>query len=100
MSSFIRHAVKGVTIVFMPKFTGKGFLEAIQRHKIQVLLLVPSLWVFLAKSPLVKKYDLSSVKVVGSGAAALSTEVEDEINKRFKDHGVSKCGAKHEIFGI
>lgn len=38
--------------------------------------------VFLAKSPLVSEYDLSSVKVIWSGAAPLSKEIEDAVKSR------------------
>lgn len=74
----------GVTIIFMRKFSGEAFLKSIQKYKIECLALVPSLWVYLIKSPLVKKYDLSSVKAVLSGAAALTKEVEDGMSRRFK----------------
>lgn len=89
MFSIINPILGGVTVVFIPKFSGEAFLKAIQRHKVECLALVPSLWVFLTKSPLVGKYDLSSVKAVFSGAAALSKEVEDGIKRRFKDTEVS-----------
>lgn len=48
------------------------------------MYLVPPLMVFLAKSPLVSEYDLSSVKVIWSGAAPLSKEVEDAVKTRIK----------------
>lgn len=38
--------------------------------------------VFLAKSPLVDKYDLSSLKVIWCGAAPLSKESQDAVQKR------------------
>ena len=44
--------------------------------------LVPPLVVFLAKSPLVDDYDLSSLKEVHSGAAPLSRDVELAFKKR------------------
>lgn len=77
-------------MVFMRKFSGRSFLEAIQRYKIESLSLVPSIWVFLSKSPLVEKYDLSSVKALGSGAASLSKEVEESTIKRFEKLKVSE----------
>lgn len=40
--------------------------------------------VLLAKSPLVSKYDLSSVKVIWCGAAPLSKEVEDAVKDRLR----------------
>lgn len=81
--SILTPALYGMTVVFMEKFSGRGLLAAIQRYKIEVLLLVPSLWNFLSKSSLVDKHDLSSVKVIASGAASLSTEIEESVRQRF-----------------
>lgn len=67
----------------MPKFNPEGLLKAVERYKIEFLALLPSVWSFLSKSPLVDKYDLSSVKAFFSGAASLSKEVEEGLAKRF-----------------
>jgi 4-coumarate--CoA ligase len=72
------------SFVFLPRFEEKIFLRAIEKHKIGVLTLVPPVLVLLAKSPLFDKYDLSSVKDIGSGAAHLSVEIEEQVMKRFK----------------
>ncbi|GJQ84286.1 hypothetical protein Trydic_g1113, partial [Trypoxylus dichotomus] len=45
--------------------------------------MVPSLMLMLAKSPLVTKYDLSSIMEITCGAAPLSPEVEAVIKRRF-----------------
>ena len=46
-----------------------------------MLALVPPLVIFLVKSPLVAKYDLSSVIATTSGAAPLSKETEEQACK-------------------
>ena len=48
------------------------------------LQLIPTTAVFLAKSPIVKNYDLSSIIQVISGAAPLSKEAESELSQRLK----------------
>lgn len=50
--------------------------------KITVLFAVPPLMIFLAKHPLVDKYNLSCLNVIYSGAAPLSLEIEDEVISR------------------
>lgn len=50
--------------------------------------LVPPLLVFLAKNPIVSKYDLSSLKLIYSGAAPLSRELEDAVKDRIKVHSI------------
>lgn len=103
MFSLINQIPGGMAISTMRKLSGEKFLQTLERYKIEVLLLVPSLWVFLTKSPLVDKYDLSNVRIVFSGAAALSPEVEEAINKRFENAGVSElnqCFIPSVIGGI
>jgi acyl-CoA synthetase (AMP-forming)/AMP-acid ligase II len=58
----------------MPRFELEPFLQAIQEHAITRLFLAPPIVVALAKHPLVDKYDMSSVKVVFSGAAPLDAD--------------------------
>jgi acyl-CoA synthetase (AMP-forming)/AMP-acid ligase II len=65
---------QGATIVTMPRFELEPFLQAIQDYRITRLFLAPPIVVALAKHPAVDKYDLSSVKVVFSGAAPLDAE--------------------------
>ena len=45
-------------------------------------MLVPPLILFLTKSPLVDKYDLSSLKGISCGAAPLSENLELALEKR------------------
>ncbi|XP_047994309.1 4-coumarate--CoA ligase 1-like isoform X2 [Leguminivora glycinivorella] len=61
-------------LVFLQGFNAEKYLGAIQKYKIQVLLTVPPIVLLLAKSPVVEKYDLSSVSVVWCSAAPLSKE--------------------------
>lgn len=66
----------GRKIIVMDKFEETLFLKTIQDYRITCLNLVPSLIVLLAKSPLVGNYDLSSVKDILCGAAALGKDTE------------------------
>lgn len=54
----------GNKIIVISRFEERLFLKAIQDYKIETLPLVPPLLVFLAKSPIVDEYDLSSVKQI------------------------------------
>lgn len=77
--------IAGSKCIVFPQFEEKAFLETIQKYKIEVLTLVPPLMVFLAKHPLVDKYDLSSIKIIWCGAAPLSREVETAVKKRLNN---------------
>lgn len=80
---FIHHAVWwGITTVVLPKFDLDDWCSAVQKYKITVGIVVPPLLVLIAKSPVVSKYDLSSIKMFMSGAAPLSAELGDQVEKR------------------
>jgi 4-coumarate--CoA ligase len=72
----------GARAVTLPRFDMEQFLETIQDHRVTRAALVPPIILGLAKHPLVEKYDLSSLIQVGSGAAPLSAEVEQEAAAR------------------
>lgn len=74
--------IRAKKMIVMKSFDPELYLETIQNNKIELLHLVPPLANFLAKSPLVDKYDLSSVKSIICGAAPLSKKTEETLIKR------------------
>jgi thioester reductase-like protein len=72
----------GATIVTMPHFNLETFLSLIQKHKITRTHVVPPILLALAKQPLVDKYNLSSLRVLTSGAAPLSSKLIQECEQR------------------
>lgn len=72
----------GASIVVMTKFEIVGLLEVIQRHKITIAPLVPPIVLALAKNPIVEKFDLSSIRMLMSGAAPLGKELEASFQAR------------------
>lgn len=73
------------TIIMLPKFEEKTFLSCIEKYQCTTLCLVPPLLVFLSKNDNVDKYDLSSVRVIFSGAAPLSKETEEAVHRRLRN---------------
>jgi 4-coumarate--CoA ligase len=65
----------------MPKFDFLEMLQYVQKYRITDLVLVPPVVVAMAKHPATKKFDLSSVESVGSGAAPLGKEVSEEFER-------------------
>jgi len=72
----------GVTIITMPRFDLEQALTITQQRKVSWFFAVPPIVLGLAKHPMVDDFDLSSVKVVFSGAAPLSAELGDECAAR------------------
>ena len=68
---------RGATLVTMPRFDIEQFLQIVQDYKITCLNLVPPIVLALAKHPVVDNYDVSSVRVIGCGAAPLGEGSRD-----------------------
>ncbi|KAI5667579.1 hypothetical protein M9H77_17432 [Catharanthus roseus] len=79
----IRAASMGETLVLMGRFDFVKMLEVIQKYKVAYMPVSPPLVVALAKSDLVSKYDLSSLRTLGCGGAPLGKEVSERFTKRF-----------------
>lgn len=62
---------RGATLVTLPRFEFGEFLAAIERHRVTWAPVVPPIVLGLAKEDAVDRYDLSSLRFVGSGAAPL-----------------------------
>jgi acyl-CoA synthetase (AMP-forming)/AMP-acid ligase II len=73
---------RGGTVVTMPRFDLQEFLRILQDHTITIAYLVPPIVLALAKHPLVDDYDVSSLRLIFSGAAPLSGELADEARNR------------------
>ncbi|KAI0390153.1 acetyl-CoA synthetase-like protein [Xylariaceae sp. FL0594] len=72
---------KGTPVYIMPSFDFEKMLQYIEKYRISHIVAVPPIIVLLAKHPSSRKYDLSSIQAVGSGAAPLGLEVSDEVSK-------------------
>ncbi|EGG15061.1 4-coumarate-CoA ligase [Cavenderia fasciculata] len=82
----------GLKFVSLPKFNVDEFLRCIQDFKLTVSFIAPPVAVLLAKHPAVAKYDLSSLRMLFSGAAPLSSTIENAIRERFKGKVTMKQG--------
>lgn len=74
---------RGATLVVMPRFELEAALRAVERWRVTRLPLVPPLVIRLLRNPQVAAFDLSSVRVVVSGAAPLAPELAAELATRF-----------------
>ncbi|PKI54595.1 4-coumarate--CoA ligase 2 isoform X2 [Punica granatum] len=72
----------GAAVLLMHKFEIGALLELIQRHRVSVAAVVPPLVLALAKNPVVEGFDLSSLRLVLSGAAPLAKDLEDALRTR------------------
>jgi acyl-CoA synthetase (AMP-forming)/AMP-acid ligase II len=72
----------GATVVTMPRFDLAGFLGLVQEHRATFTIVVPPVVLALAGHPMVDDYDLSSLRLLGCGAAPLGADVEQRCADR------------------
>jgi 4-coumarate--CoA ligase len=85
----VNAAVTRTPVYMMPRFDFLEMLQCIQKYRITDLTLVPPVVVAMAKHPAVKKFDLSSVEGVGSGAAPLGREACEQLERLWPDGRVN-----------
>jgi long-chain acyl-CoA synthetase len=65
----------GATNHVVREFVPAQILELIQRERLQVLLLVPAMILFLVQAPQIRETDLSSLRLIVYGAAPIPAEL-------------------------
>jgi acyl-CoA synthetase (AMP-forming)/AMP-acid ligase II len=72
----------GATVVTLPRFDLEEFLRTLQDYQINIVPVVPPIVLALARTPLLDRFDLSSLETLHCGAAPLSVEVADTACER------------------
>ncbi|THZ22398.1 acetyl-CoA synthetase-like protein [Aureobasidium pullulans] len=75
---------KGCRTVVMPKFDIEDFCRITQEEKITFSYVAPPVVLLLSKHPVVEKYDLSTIRMMNSGAAPLTKELVNAVYERTK----------------
>ncbi|CAJ0963497.1 unnamed protein product, partial [Mesorhabditis belari] len=95
----MKNIFEGTTGVIFSKFDPVLLCQKIQDYKVQQLFVVPPIVIFLAKHPAVSKFNLSSVKMMFSGAAPCGKDIIDELLNKHKTirffgqgYGMTECG--------
>uniref|UniRef100_A0A0D9VPN8 4-coumarate--CoA ligase n=1 Tax=Leersia perrieri TaxID=77586 RepID=A0A0D9VPN8_9ORYZ len=91
---------RGNAIVVMSRFDVSSMMEAVQRHRVTHLFCVPPVMIALAKHGRAGKYDLTSLKFIGSGAAPLGKDVMEVVAKKFPDSEIVQGYGMTETCGI
>ena len=77
--------MKDVKLIYLPKFDPRKYLHCIEKYQVTIAHCVPTLMVFLAKSPMIDEFNLQSLKLITCGASVLSKELEEAVHKRLKE---------------
>ncbi|KAA8544124.1 hypothetical protein F0562_022136 [Nyssa sinensis] len=91
---------RGNAIVSMGKFDLEMILRSVEKYRVTHLWVVPPIILALSKQSVVKKYDLSSLRQIGSGAAPLGKELMEECAKNFPHAVVLQGYGMTETCGI
>jgi len=74
----------GLKLVIMDRFDLEKFCQQVQSRKVTFAMVVPPVVLLLAKHPLVSNYNLSSLRMMNSGAAPLTKELQSAVYERIK----------------
>ncbi|CAA7030054.1 unnamed protein product [Microthlaspi erraticum] len=92
LHSLILSAMRtGAALLIMPRFDLNLVMEMIQRYKVTVVPVAPPVVLAFVKSPETERYDLSSVRMMMSGAATLKKELEDAVCLKFPNAIIGQC---------
>ncbi|KAG6649128.1 hypothetical protein CIPAW_07G191300 [Carya illinoinensis] len=89
----------GATILIMQKFEPLKLLELVQKYKVTIAPFVPPVVSAIMKNPDVHRYDMSSIRMVISGASPLGKELEDAVRTKLPNaqlgqgYGMTEGGA-------
>lgn len=73
----------GGKAVILAKFSVPEVLELVERHKVSIILTIPSIWNAMLRSNVSQGRDLSSLKICVSGGEPLPTQTYDRFLGRF-----------------
>lgn len=86
----------GATVVILPKFTPKGWIQSIVQEKISFLFAVSTQLDILLKEKGLRNYDFSSLKTIVSSSALLKNESKEQLLEIF-DANIHECYGTSEI---
>ncbi|KAF2366205.1 AMP-dependent synthetase/ligase [Trinorchestia longiramus] len=90
MMTIMLHGLKtSSTIITLPKFEQKGFVQTLKDHKLTILSLVPPLVKFINENEDVKSEDMQHCRFAFCGAAPVSKSSAEQFN--------TKCGGNVNI---
>jgi fatty-acyl-CoA synthase len=74
----------GATVVLLPKAEPRAILEAVERQRVTYLYAVPTVFRSMLALPDFDRFDLSSLRLIGGGTAAMTAAQVREIRDRFR----------------
>ena len=83
LTALVLNAYYRVTpVIIMARYDLELMCQLVEKYKVTLASIVPPVAVHLAKSPIAAKYDLTTIRALGCGAAPLSKEHINTLAKR------------------
>ena len=100
--------ILGTRAVLLRWFNPEGVLEAIAHFRVQSMSAVPTMLVYLLHYPDADRFDTSSMRLWGSGAAPLPLEIVEPFEKKFggrilEGYGLTEASpvvSAHRLSGV
>ncbi|CAH9136044.1 unnamed protein product [Cuscuta epithymum] len=92
--------VRGNAVVIMERFDLEMILRSVEKYRVTNLWVVPPIILAFAKSSAVRKYTLTSLKQIGSGAAPLGKDLMEECSKNFPQAALIQGYGMTESCGV
>ncbi|KAE9601671.1 putative 4-coumarate--CoA ligase [Lupinus albus] len=87
----------GATILTMQRFEIIKMLELVQKHKVTFAPFVPPILLAIVKNPEVERYDMSSIRMIMSGAAPLGKELEEAVCARLPNVTLGQVASRFQL---
>ncbi|KAL2872437.1 acyl--CoA ligase [Aspergillus lucknowensis] len=75
---------QGYELIVMAKFDLEKWCQHVQNYRITFSYVVPPVVLLLGKHPIVEKYNLSTLRMLNSGAAPLTQELVEAVHNRLR----------------
>ena len=77
--------------VYLKEFTTEGVLEAVQRHRVTILSMVPTMVVRILREAKLENYDLSSLRLISYGTSPITETTLRAAMQAFPDADFHQC---------
>lgn len=85
IGSIVYPTLMGTTTILIDRFDPEKFLDDIEKYRVTEMSGAPAMFNFLLRQPDIEKRDLSSIKIINSGAAPLVSEVLKLLQHHFPE---------------
>jgi long-chain acyl-CoA synthetase len=94
----------GVELVLQPRFDAAEALDLIERHRINLVMGVPSMHAALLAEQQIRRRDLSSLRWLASGGSGLAAGLQEELERElgvpvFEGYGLSETSPITHVCG-